>query len=279
MDITDSVDLAISRKRVSTEVAKIEQLKASYGSSLFEEKEEEGVKYSVYQMSRTINCALRELVSIPAFIGQHYGDWLVRLDLSYNNILSIKGIDQCRTLEELVLNCNQITDEGFYFATVMPNMTSLVLNNNQLTDLRHFLDQTKVNLPNLAFLSVHGNPICHDSLLAHNEDEEEDYERYRLTVIHDLTSLKFLDSRPVGENELQEAVKRGNFLANVAKPRTSDLDKSAGHPQRDFSPGKPLPETKNYQNNKPRNPIAAPTRHHYKGNHSEGNRFITDNHL
>ena len=131
MDLTDSVELAISRNRISSEVAKLEQLKASYGSSLFEEKEEEGVKYSVYQMSRTLNCALRELTSIPSFIGRCYGDWLVRLDLSYNNLLSVMGVEECRTLEELVLNCNQITDEGFFFTTVMPNMTSLVLNNNQ----------------------------------------------------------------------------------------------------------------------------------------------------
>ena len=106
--LTDSVDLELARRKKTMEITKREKMLESYGSTLKEEKEENGIQFTVYQMTRSINCANRELTLVPTFISQYYGDWLVRLDLSNNHLLSISGIDACRTLEELILNCNSI---------------------------------------------------------------------------------------------------------------------------------------------------------------------------
>lgn len=276
--LSDSVELEIARRNKHMETEKREKMLESYGSTLKEEKEENGIQYTVYQMTRSLNCANRELTSVPTFISQYYGDWLVRLDLSYNNVLSLSGIDACRTLEELILNNNSISDEGYCFNSQMPNLTNLVLNNNNLTDLQHFLQQSQNYLPNIVFLSLHGNPICQDSLLSFQENNEEDYERYRLAVLYSLVSLTFLDSRPVTSQERDEATKRGDLVSRVAKPKVSSSgsdDKSS----KDQNSLKPLPETKLAQGNKAQKASAAREKYHYKGLHSEGNRFIRDEQL
>ena len=278
--LTDSVDITLARRKKSMEISKREKMLESYGSTLKEEKEEDGIQYTVFQMTRSLSCANRELTSVPRFIGEHYGDWLVRLDLSFNNILSINGITQCKTLEELILNCNDISDEGFCFSSQMPNLVNLVLNNNSLTDIGHFLKQCQNSLPNISILSLHGNPICQDSLLAKCADDEEDYERYRITVLHSLPTLTFLDSRCVSANEKEEAAKRGDFLTRVAKPKivetSGEKQSKSKSAALDF---KPLPETRTHQNMKAQKASAAREKYHYKGNHSEGNRFITDGQL
>ena len=56
--------------------------------------------------------------------------------------------------------------------------------------------QIKQSYPNLTFLSLLGNTACPNELVLKDED---DYQRYRYYVLHNLPALKFLDSRAVSE--------------------------------------------------------------------------------
>ena len=96
-----------------------------------------------------------------------------------------------------------------------------------------------------------------------------------------MVTLKFLDSRQVSAEELEDAMKRGELISRVAKPKIleqkeEDRVTKAGKQQSEL---KPLPETKLNPGNKAQKASAAREKYHYKGHHSEGNRFITDGQL
>ncbi|XP_050720517.1 leucine-rich melanocyte differentiation-associated protein-like isoform X4 [Eriocheir sinensis] len=145
---------------------------------------------------------------IPSILGATYGMQTKRLDLSYNAIRSLDGLDRFPYLEELVLDNNFIDD-----AVELPRLDTLhtlSLNKNKVNDLSRLLDQVSERFPNLRYLSLLGNKACPDQLTGDAADEK-DYTSYRLYVLHRLPKLRFLDSTAVRRSEAREARKRGSL--------------------------------------------------------------------
>lgn len=149
---------------------------------------------------------------IPSILGATYGLQTKRLDLSYNAIRSLDGLEKFPYLEELILDNNFIDD-----SVTLPRLETLhtlSLNKNKVTNLEKFLDQISEKFPHIRYLSLLGNEACPNQLSSLDKDEK-DYRRYRLYVLHRLHSLRFLDSTPVRKSEVREARKRGALMKTV----------------------------------------------------------------
>ncbi|XP_069188377.1 leucine-rich melanocyte differentiation-associated protein [Procambarus clarkii] len=152
---------------------------------------------------------------IPSILGATYGLQTKRLDLSYNSIRSLDGLDKFPFLEELILDNNFIDD-----SVLIPHLDTLhtlSLNKNKVTNLEKLVEQIRERLPNLRYLSLLGNEACPDQLSLADKDEK-DYKRYRLYVLNHLKTLKFLDSTSVRRSEMREARKRGAFSRTIRPP-------------------------------------------------------------
>lgn len=158
---------------------------------------------------------------IPSILGATYGLQTKRLDLSYNAIRSLDGLERFPYLEELVLD-NNFIDDGVV-VPYLDTLHTLSLNKNKVSDLGRLLDQVSERLPNLRYLSLLGNKACPDQL-TREDANERDYRNYRLYVLHRLPKLRFLDSTAVRRSEVREAKKRGMLWregrANSAPPPT-----------------------------------------------------------
>uniref|UniRef100_A0A4W6DFR8 Leucine-rich melanocyte differentiation-associated protein n=1 Tax=Lates calcarifer TaxID=8187 RepID=A0A4W6DFR8_LATCA len=171
---------------------------------------------------------------IPDFLGDTYGHFARRLDLSFNQLRSLAGLKMFTELEELVVDNNLLGND--LRLPRLPNLHTLTLNKNQISFqtnhpalLEHLADVT----PSLEYLSLLGNEACPNQLVSPDKDED-DYQRYRYFVLHKLPQLKFLDTRKVTRKEVMEAQARGAFM-KVVKPKSEAGPES--HPQ----PYTPLP--------------------------------------
>ncbi|KAG7511764.1 leucine-rich melanocyte differentiation-associated [Solea senegalensis] len=180
---------------------------------------------------------------IPDFLGDEYGHSAKRLDLSFNQLRSLSGLESFAGLEELLVDNNLLGN-----------------------DLR------LPRLPHLHTLTLLGNQACPNQLVSPDKDEN-DYQRYRYFVLHKLPQLKFLDTRRVTNMELTEAQERGAFM-KVVKPKSDAPLKEA---ERQPLPYTPLPqgsrEAKNHKG------AFSKCCYVYYGKHSEGNRFIRNDQL
>ncbi|KAM3834789.1 LOW QUALITY PROTEIN: leucine-rich melanocyte differentiation-associated protein [Vipera latastei] len=209
--------------------------------------------------------------AIPEFLGRKYGSIAKRLDLSFNLLRSLEGLQAFSCLEELILDNNLL--QNSLRLPSLPHLHTLMLNKNQIS-LEGLLDHLAEVAPSLEFLSLLGNSACPNELVCRDKDEG-DYQRYRYFVLHKLTKLKFLDSRRVSSKERQEAVLRGAFMKVVkpADPQDSVEDVSASAQM----PYTPLPSgTRNLTHHRG---VLGKCRYVYYGKHSEGNRFIRDDQL
>ncbi|XP_042883248.1 leucine-rich melanocyte differentiation-associated protein-like isoform X2 [Penaeus japonicus] len=232
---------------------------------------------------------------IPSILGATYGLQTKRLDLSYNAIRSLEGLEKFPYLEELVLDNNYIDDS--VMIPYLDTLHTLSLNKNKVSNLDKLLDQVREQLPNLRYLSLLGNVACPDQLSSADTDER-DYKRYRLYVLHRLPALKFLDSSSVRRSEAREARKRG-ALHRVPRPgvETALNSLSTGGTLQDATVDSSM-KAKRLNGDKAstngttgkRDSSEAPTqtqhtgaygvrRYKYVGHNSEGNRFIRNEHL
>lgn len=218
----------------------------------------------------TLSYIEQQCIKIPEELGKWYGNQIKRLDLSFNHIRSLDGLEYFKDLEELILDSNQL-DDTISFPD-LSNLHTLILNKNQITDVDVLISKVKGHLPNVTYISLLGNIACPNELSDLQKDEE-DYQRYRYYVIFKLPHLKFLDSRPVSEEEKKEAQKRGSYM-RVAKP-LSDLEDS-DEPAVLSTPYTPLPNNSREGLHKG---SFGKCRYVYYGRHSEGNRFIRNNDL
>ncbi|XP_042289203.1 leucine-rich melanocyte differentiation-associated protein isoform X3 [Thunnus maccoyii] len=209
---------------------------------------------------------------IPDFLGDTYGHFARRLDLSFNELRSLAGLKMFTELEELVVDNNLLGND--LRLPRLPNLHTLTLNKNQLTDIEALLEHLADVTPSLEYLSLLGNEACPNQLVSPDKDED-DYQRYRYFVLHKLPQLKFLDTRKVTKKEVMEAQARGAFM-KVVKPKSEAPSNEAGcesHPL----PYSPLPQgSRDARNHKG---VFAKCRYVYYGKHSEGNRFIRNDQL
>ena len=189
------------------------------------------------------------------------------IDVSFNKISSLNGVDKYPALEEIILDNNAISVVDV--VDQFPKVKLLSLNNNVISELEDFLSSLERLFPTLSYLSCLGNPCCPDQL-TDAENTEDDYRRYRYYVIFRLPNLKFLDSKPVTPKEKREAQRHGPFLRRIKIQQTSVATES---PQTNEEFG-PIPVSK------PQDSSAyKQCKYVYRGIHSEGNRFIRDNQL
>nr|XP_028682273.1 leucine-rich melanocyte differentiation-associated protein isoform X2 [Macaca mulatta] len=144
---------------------------------------------------------------------------------------SLEGLSAFRSLEELILDNNQLGDD--LVLPGLPRLHTLTLNKNRITDLEYLLDHLAEVTPALEYLSLLGNVACPNELVSLEKDEE-DYKRYRCFVLYKLPNLKFLDAQKVTRQEREEALVRGAFM-KVVKPKASSED-VAGSPELHYTP-------------------------------------------
>ncbi|XP_037128375.1 leucine-rich melanocyte differentiation-associated protein [Syngnathus acus] len=209
---------------------------------------------------------------IPDFLGDSFGDFARRLDLSFNQLRSLAGLKTFTELEELVVDNNLLGND--LRLPRLPNLHTLTLNKNKLTDIEALLEHLADVTPSLEYLSLLGNEACPNQLVSLDKDED-DYQRYRYFVLHKLPQLKFLDTRKVTIKEVTEAQARGAFM-KVLKPKSDTPLNEAGFENRSV-PYTPLPRgVRDATNHKGH---FAKCRYIYYGKHSEGNRFIQNDQL
>ncbi|XP_075466461.1 leucine-rich melanocyte differentiation-associated protein isoform X2 [Ascaphus truei] len=213
-----------------------------------------------------------DCTEIPTSLGRKYGHLAKRLDLSFNLLRSVDGLEGFDCLEELILDNNQLGNHVSFPS--LPNLHTLTLNKNQLTELESLLDTLASVAPCLEYLSLLGNQACPNELVSMEKDED-DYQRYRYFVLNKLPHLKFLDASKVTRKEREVATARGAFM-KIVKPKEM---KVAGGPDSSSPdlPYTPLPSVSRDPTN--HRGVLGKCRYIYYGKHSEGNRFIRDDQL
>ncbi|XP_066600783.1 leucine-rich melanocyte differentiation-associated protein-like [Prorops nasuta] len=217
---------------------------------------------------------------IPSGLLNVVGKECTSLDLSYNELTSISGIKDYANLQELVLDNNNL--HHLRTLPYIPTLNTLSLNNNKLSDIDEALNTIRKCCPNVAYVSLLGNPGCPDQLTNSGTTDDDDYERYRLYAIHVLPStLKFLDSRRVSVQEKNDALSRGRFLRTVKLKSKMIMDDLVLPHQFDdvyFHVNyTPLPRAlRSPQDHKG---AYGKCKYRYSGKNSEGNRFISNNDL
>lgn len=214
----------------------------------------------------------KDCTKIPSFLAPKYGQKAKRLDLSFNLLRSLEGLEGFVHLEELILDNNQL---GNHFTIpLLPHLHTLTLNKNELTELDYLLDTLATSAPALEYLSLLGNQACPNELVS-TENDEDDYQRYRYFVLNKLPNLKFLDTRKVTNKEREVASSRGAFM-KVVKPKENEVSSDTDSRSPDL-PYTPLPSVSRDPTN--HRGVAGKCRYVYYGKHSEGNRFIRDDQL
>ncbi|KAJ8733367.1 hypothetical protein PYW08_001665 [Mythimna loreyi] len=211
---------------------------------------------------------------IPPALQKMYGAKVRCLDLSYNSIETLKGLEQFGRLEELILDNNKLSDAISF--PYLSNLRTLSLNNNEIVDLDELVNKISKHFPALSYLSLLSNKACPNQLSDIDKDDS-DYQRYRYFVIHMLPNLRFLDSRRVSSAERKEAAIRGEFM-RVRRPPIVEFDAPlTPSMQPKGPPVRPMPLD-----------LGALGKHKgaygkcnykYTGKHSEGNRFILNSDL
>ncbi|XP_067092757.1 leucine-rich melanocyte differentiation-associated protein [Osmerus mordax] len=213
-----------------------------------------------------------DCTEIPEFLGERFGHFARRLDLSFNQLRSLAGLKAFTELEELVVDNNLLGND--LRLPRLPNLHTMTLNKNQLTDIEALLEHLAEETPALEYLSLLGNEACPNELVSLDKDED-DYQRYRYFVLHKLPTLRFLDSRKVTKGEVDEAEARGAFM-KVVKPK-SDMAPGELGAETTAMPYTPLP--RGSRDGKNHKGVFAKCRYVYYGKHSEGNRFIRNDQL
>ncbi|XP_018013197.1 leucine-rich melanocyte differentiation-associated protein [Hyalella azteca] len=150
----------------------------------------------------------RDCSMVPAVLGTTYGCQARRLDLSFNKINSLCGLERFPYLEELILDNNCLGDDALW--PFMPYLTSLSINKNYFSNTAQLLCQLQKACPKLRYLSMLNNSACPDIFNAATETSnydqfEETYQQYRLLVLQHLPKLRFLNGQPASKKKPRSA--------------------------------------------------------------------------
>lgn len=211
----------------------------------------------------------QDALHIPPVLARMYGSQVTSLDLSYNRICTLDGLQYFRNLNELMLDNNQL-DDNINFPYIS-SLHTLSLNNNKISQLEYFLAKVKDSFPNIKYLSILGNTAC-PSQISHVDKDEEDYQRYRYFVLYILENLDFLDSRTVTHQERYEGKQRGIYMKIVRPSFQNNCIEEKTYNRKVYSPLPALPMKSHHG-------IYGKCVYRYTGKHSEGNRFIRNNDL
>ncbi|XP_003384257.1 PREDICTED: leucine-rich repeat-containing protein C10orf11 homolog [Amphimedon queenslandica] len=217
-----------------------------------------------------------DVESIPSHLCEKFGLTAQRLDLSYNRLKSLDGLENFKVLEELVLDNNDLTDAALSLPH-LPRLHTLTLNKNQIIDTESLLSTLEKQCPSLKYLSLLGNRACPHEILQSGHDDE-DYQHYRYFVLHRLPKLTFLDSSFVTSEERKEAQRVGAFMRVVRPTDSIESKKKLKKSSEDVPSGfNPLPASRDVVGQ--HRGVYGQCKYVYYGKHSEGNRFIRNHHL
>ncbi|GIY01162.1 leucine-rich melanocyte differentiation-associated protein [Caerostris darwini] len=213
----------------------------------------------------------QDCYTIPSILGKIYGNQTRRLDLSFNSIKSLENLELFPLLEELIVDNNELSDLVSFIP--LPHLHILSLNKNHFRDLEALLRKLTNCYPELTYLSLLGNPACPDQLSSLEKDEE-DYQRYRLYILHQIPKLNFLDSTPVKSFEKSEAKRIGAYM-KVARPKVETAYEASD----DATDSRYSPLPPDHKKEGTHRGSFGKLRQRYTGTQSEGNRFIRDHEL
>ncbi|RWS00647.1 leucine-rich repeat-containing protein C10orf11-like isoform X1, partial [Dinothrombium tinctorium] len=130
---------------------------------------------NVIWQNAQLSYVCKECERIPLVLGNIYGKQAKRLDLSYNSLVSLEGIENFIQLQELILDNNNLDDNVHFPSNA--NLRLLSLNKNKFKNLDLLLRKISISYPNLTYLSLLGNDACPDQLSDAGKDDD-DYRRY-----------------------------------------------------------------------------------------------------
>ncbi|XP_059143253.1 leucine-rich melanocyte differentiation-associated protein-like isoform X2 [Physella acuta] len=215
-----------------------------------------------------------DIETLPAKLVEDYCNITSRLDLSFNQLKNLSGLEHFKFLKELVLDNNELDDTVVF--PCLKDLHTLTINKNKIRDLYKLVDQLVSCFPNLTYLSLLGNEACPNQLSS-NEKDEEDYQRYRYYVVYKIPGLKFLDSSQVTASEVQEAKRVGPYQ-QIVRPKDNLEDSDSLNSGSPTVPYSPLPSESQKENIDHQGTFGK-TKYIYYGRHSEGNRFIRNKDL
>jgi hypothetical protein len=135
-----------------------------------------------------LKCLVLENNALSEISGLEFAKNLDTLNLEGNMIRKISGLENCVKLQNLVLAKNNISSvEDVQGLLECPSITALDLKKNHISDPA-VLDVI-YKMPNLRVLYMLDNPVL------------KDVPNYRKTTIANCANLKYLDERPVFEDE------------------------------------------------------------------------------
>ncbi|KAK9875213.1 hypothetical protein WA026_006003 [Henosepilachna vigintioctopunctata] len=212
---------------------------------------------------------------IPEALVNMYGTKTQCLDLSFNELVTLKGLEGFPLLKELILDNNDLTDS--LVLPYLPHLNLLSLNKNKIYDIESLITKILHNLPSINYLSLLGNKACPNQL-ADADNDEEDYQRYRYYVLYRLPKLKFLDSTKVREVERTEARRRGRYMKVMRPSPVPDTEVTSSSDNIPWDSNfSALPKT--IRSLDDQRGAFGKCKKVYNGKHSEGNRFISNEDL
>lgn len=111
------------------------------------------------------------------------------LNLSKNYISKIEGLENCQKLSNLNLaNNNLKTSSDIEHILQVPSIQTIDIQHNKIEDV-DVVDKVLVHMPDLRVVYLQGNPVV------------KKIPHYRKTMIYKLKHLKYLDDRPVFDEE------------------------------------------------------------------------------
>ena len=123
------------------------------------------------------------------------------MNLSKNCIKKIENLSHLSKLSTLIISHNGIrTAEDVAHLALMPGLHTIDLQSNKLDDAA-IVDEVLAQLPELRVLYLQGNPVV------------KKIPHYRKTVISKCVNLRYLDDRPVFEEERRRVTAWASALA------------------------------------------------------------------
>ncbi|CBJ30549.1 conserved unknown protein [Ectocarpus siliculosus] len=256
-----------------------------------EEDEMAEMLKSVKRDGTELSLAYRPFGSVPESLALAEGRYVTSLNLTECDLKSFSNLVCFPSLQTLVLDKNDLED--IKACPTIPTLTTLWFNNNRVADLPAFLDQVLERFPLISDLSMMRNPAC-PGLMDIKRPDMEACRMYRTYVVFRAPQLVTVDGVDVTEGERRDAALRGQF---TVKRRPQEAAAGGAHPMLAEPGGKssggifdrkpkavldplavrPLVNVASLPSRKPVGVYGRERR--YDGAHSEGNRFIVDDHL
>jgi hypothetical protein len=242
----------------------------------------------------TLSLAFSYTEEVPHELARELGPRVTSLNLTECGLKSLRNVHLFSRLKTLVLDKNDL--DGFPHCSPIPTLEVLWMNNCSISDLATFFDTVLQLFPSLTEISLMRNPAT-PGLMDVQQPDLEAMRLYRVYVIWRIgQQLTIVDGDPVTLRERENAALRGPYAikrrptaAYKPKAETASLWRRAISAAAEVIVGSsPQKVEHDPEGVTGFSPSSASTkqqvrtsysRRRYEGRHSEGNRFISNEHL